>query len=536
VNNRLKIFKTIGLLLVLSFFVVGATLIPPGGGDVAIFGSLRLLLSGSSNYIELKSPVLSSDLTFTLPSSDGSSGQRLSTDGSGVLSWVDPADLNGAAITFGTDAQGVYRMQYLTDTVAHYGSTNVDGVKIQAGGKTLGYWINTYKATGWNTPQFYFKDFDFANAPSNIWGAPMLFNFSTSGGNNRAIAINMSDTSTTGSLQVTGIEVDINSPSDRGGDSSGIYVNQSGGGNAISIFKLGGGGTGFAIETSADGGNHTIFGTAENGYIFHGKITGTGGGVNIFPSADTNLTRRAFKVSTSDNLTEKFYVALNGEIYSAGSLGLGITPSEKLHAAQDGQFVAIFEGASNVNYEDPNIKFYRAQGSLSSKSSVQSGNELSSIASYGWDGNSYEWATVIMSAVDGVVSDGVVPGKIYVYTRDTSGNAGIRLCLKNDGSLGLNTTTEFGSGAGVLSLANASTSPTTPLVNAALLYASNGEMHVYDAAGNDTQISPHNKEGEWVFRSCNKVTGRCYEANMELLVFLVEQLTGEKIVREWYEK
>jgi len=554
-------------------------------------------------------------------------------------------------------------MQYLTNTVAHYNATNVDGVKIQAGGKTLGYWVNTYKATGWNTAQFYFKGFDFANAPSNIWGAPMLFNFSTTGGNNRAIAINMTDTSTTGALQVTGIEVLINSPSDRGGDSSGIYVNQSGGGNGISIYKLGGGGTGFAIEAGADGGNHTIFASSENGYLLHGKITGTGGGVNIFPEQDTITTyvdqdsnsgqkvlyvastqgfgsgnaviideggsreetlvidtvqsgvsltmttnlsythtaadgdsvknlaapyRRAIKVSTSDNLTEKFYVDLSGNIYTAGSIighNAGTSDVLALFAnttSTDGPYIGLYSNAYTgreggmdfgIGYGGGNnnwgFRWFYYDGSFNELarlvkegdfSLIQTGaafrplldgrgrvmaqgvNEIRLTVNASYDGTNWNrddtnkpaWAVKLDDANDIIKINHVDSGGTNPITWVEF------LRLTKDKQLGLGVSDPGGTsgqpGDTVIHLANATNEPDGTLNDGgALLYASGGELYVYDANGNATLISPHNEDGKWVFRSTNKNTGRHYEVDMEKLIALVEKLTGEEIARIWYE-
>ena len=41
-----------------------------------------------SNFVALKGDSIGSNLTLTLPSSDGSNGQVLGTNGSGVLSFV----------------------------------------------------------------------------------------------------------------------------------------------------------------------------------------------------------------------------------------------------------------------------------------------------------------------------------------------------------------------------------------------------------------------------------------------------------------
>jgi len=49
--------------------------------------SIKFNDSGNSNFISLAAPALTSDVTLTLPNSDGNSGDMHQTDGSGVLSW-----------------------------------------------------------------------------------------------------------------------------------------------------------------------------------------------------------------------------------------------------------------------------------------------------------------------------------------------------------------------------------------------------------------------------------------------------------------
>ena len=51
---------------------------------------------GGSNWVALKGPsTVSSNITWTLPSSDGTNGQVLKTNGSGTLSWVDQSSGGG---------------------------------------------------------------------------------------------------------------------------------------------------------------------------------------------------------------------------------------------------------------------------------------------------------------------------------------------------------------------------------------------------------------------------------------------------------
>ena len=53
------------------------------------------------------------------------------------------------------------------------------------------------------------------------------------------------------------------------------------------------------------------------------------------------------------------------------------------------------------------------------------------------------------------------------------------------------------------------------------------ELFVKDGAGNITQISPHNDEGEWVYYSENVKTGKRVKVNMEKMIRRLEEITGE---------
>ena len=57
---------------------------------VSATGELKLYDSDDSNYVSFKSAgTVSSNVAWVLPSADGSSGQALTTNGSGTLSWAD---------------------------------------------------------------------------------------------------------------------------------------------------------------------------------------------------------------------------------------------------------------------------------------------------------------------------------------------------------------------------------------------------------------------------------------------------------------
>jgi hypothetical protein len=63
-------------------------------------GALRFADTDSSNYVAFKSPgVVSANVTWTLPATDGTSSQVLSTNGSGTLSWATVSATPGGSTT-----------------------------------------------------------------------------------------------------------------------------------------------------------------------------------------------------------------------------------------------------------------------------------------------------------------------------------------------------------------------------------------------------------------------------------------------------
>ena len=89
---------------VTSGTVSADTLIAKGDGSSAD-GQIQLNCSQNSHGIKLKSPPHSAGASYTLtfPNDDGTNGQKLTTNGSGVLTWttVDLTALSAAALTSG---------------------------------------------------------------------------------------------------------------------------------------------------------------------------------------------------------------------------------------------------------------------------------------------------------------------------------------------------------------------------------------------------------------------------------------------------
>jgi hypothetical protein len=73
-----------------------------GGGYVANLATTpyRFYDGNSSNYVAIQaSNTISSNVTWTLPAADGSDGQALTTDGSGMLTWETPAGSGDAVLS-----------------------------------------------------------------------------------------------------------------------------------------------------------------------------------------------------------------------------------------------------------------------------------------------------------------------------------------------------------------------------------------------------------------------------------------------------
>jgi len=97
----------------------GVLSIEEGGADT---GRIALYDIDGSNYVLVKAPdVISSNVTFVLPSADGSADQVLKTDGSGNLSFVDQP--TGTVDTTGTPADN--QLSVFTDADTIEGDANL---------------------------------------------------------------------------------------------------------------------------------------------------------------------------------------------------------------------------------------------------------------------------------------------------------------------------------------------------------------------------------------------------------------------------
>jgi hypothetical protein len=70
--------------------------------------TIKIFGANATNYVELSVPVLAGNTTYKFPAADGSSGQILTTNATGALSWTTPATSATPAGSAGGDLSGTY--------------------------------------------------------------------------------------------------------------------------------------------------------------------------------------------------------------------------------------------------------------------------------------------------------------------------------------------------------------------------------------------------------------------------------------------
>lgn len=158
-----------------------------GGGATAPQLRLYEPVASGANYSAFKSQAQSGDVTYTLPAADGSSGNVLSTNGSGALSWaaaggacptcfVDGGNSFGAAATLGTNDANTLSFE----------TNNVTRATVTGGASTGGAWTVTDVTGNTNTIEdIVTYNTNSSGSATNSFGSALLFQAESSTTNNR---------------------------------------------------------------------------------------------------------------------------------------------------------------------------------------------------------------------------------------------------------------------------------------------------------------------------------------------------------------
>lgn len=160
----------------------------------------------------------------------------------------------------------------------------------------------------------------------------------------------------------------------------------------------------------------------------------------------------------------------------SGWLGIGIQPSVRFEVLEtnsnsirgivstqisSGSAAALFAGK-------------KARGTVASLAAVQTGDYTTGFSSYGYSGATYIQGAFYGVVVDGTVNSTTVPQAMTFWTGSTSGDIAEKMRITSAGNLGINVTTQFGSGVKVIGIANATTVPTTNPTGGGVLYVEAG--------------------------------------------------------------
>ena len=530
--------------------------------------------ANGSNYVQIKSLAsIASNYTLTLPPNDGDSGQVLTTDGSGVLTWTSKTtstptqsqsganftlasssnldlnnneiiDSNGSSVgiklgsNLNVNGQSILSASNGNITIEPNGTgvTNMKNVRLGDGDGGLyidGSSFADVLQTRRQTTSHYGYSLEVASdststdiaagQPGGAFGLTHYSdNYSNAGGNAYFIG------------SINGVVGDEGTLDGSAGENNNAirmitYQDQSGFAlNTVAEFR-------YATSEFMKGnlkfddtsGVITIETPTTNDHMTL-KTNGTG---EIRLNTDVVEHHNAKGIIIHDQNQGGFTDLTGAGGATHGALyGSGIVVEDTGNAPN----LTLFAHKSNGATSFPNIWSHRSRDDgAGNKDFLDSGDVLFSFFGAAWDGTSGsangEGAFRKTAAVELQASEnhsGSAGGGKIVFTTTANGTLSYtgttRMTIDEDVEMHKNVV-----------LHNQSGDPST-VANASHIYAkddsSSSEVYVRDEAGNVTKISPHNTQGEWEYYSRNINTGKVVRVNMEQMIRDIEQLTGKTYI------
>lgn len=168
--------------------------------------------------------------------------------------------------------------------------------------------------------------------------------------------------------------------------------------------------------------------------------TAAGTSTGLTSTTDLNLA-----ADSDANGSGEMFFATNGtnrmKIANGGFVGIGTTsPSTEFHlatssiAATRGILVSQHSADNNGAF----ISERKSRGTEAAPSAVASGDNIGSLAGYGYDGSGYTSGGRVRLAVDGAVAAGSVPTRLEFHT-GTASNGAERMRIDSTGKVGIGT-------------------------------------------------------------------------------------------------
>jgi len=176
---------------------------------------------------------------------------------------------------------------------------------------------------------------------------------------------------------------------------------------------------------------------------------------------------------------------------ATGGVGVGDITSvaSYFHIGRSGgDMVQVVDAAGSA--VNSGCIYRTSRGTLGTPLTVTSGDTLSRLDFRGHEGSAYVTGLRLSVVAAGTIATGIVPTRFLVSTQTTgSSTLTERLRVEHDGSLGLGGAS-FGSGAKVVFIADATTTPTTNPTGGGILYVESGALKYRGSGGTVTTIGP----------------------------------------------
>ena len=176
---------------------------------------------------------------------------------------------------------------------------------------------------------------------------------------------------------------------------------------------------------------------------------------------------------------------------SNGDIGIGTdAPAFELEISRSGSSSVM--GVTSYG-GTPRVQGRTANGTEGSPTTVVDNELLFSFRGFGYGSSQFNRAADVEIRVDGTPSGNDVPAALRFVTHalgDSVGTINERMRLTPVGNLGLGTSDQFGSGVGVLGIANAGTNPSSNPTGGGVLYSDAGAGKWRGSGGTTTTFGP----------------------------------------------
>jgi len=139
---------------------------------------------------------------------------------------------------------------------------------------------------------------------------------------------------------------------------------------------------------------------------------------------------------------ELLKVGDNNLYASGGNVGIGTTsPTSEFELVGEGGDIQIRNTAYTTSAtQRATLELRHARGTVASPTVLSTNDVIGSFAFGGYDGSNFQYGGLVEAFVDDTVSSGSVPTRISFTTGSNSGDRAERLTIKNNGNVGIGTT------------------------------------------------------------------------------------------------